>query len=85
MSGKALQTYYLPNDRALGDVQIKDLMPGDKIDRFGKLGSKCFLTEGTRMEMRALPPNADLSQYRVFEVVKPFEIEPSTIAPAIRQ
>jgi hypothetical protein len=34
------------------------------------------------MEMRALPPDADLSQYRVFEVVNPFEIESSTIAPA---
>lgn len=26
--------------------------------------------------------NADLSQYRVFEIVKPFEVEASTIAPA---
>ena len=34
------------------------------------------------MEMRALPYDADLSQYRQFEVVKPFEVEESTIASA---
>lgn len=34
------------------------------------------------MEMRVLPPGADLSQYRVFKVIKPFEVEASTIAPA---
>ena len=34
------------------------------------------------MEMRALPYDADLSQYRQFEVVKPFEVEESIIAPA---
>lgn len=33
-------------------------------------------------KMRALPYDADLSQYRQFEVVKPFEVEASTIAPA---
>lgn len=32
--------------------------------------------------MRALPYNADLSQYRQFVVLKPFEVETSTIAPA---
>lgn len=37
------------------------------------------------MEMRALPPDADVSQYRLFEVVKPFEIKSSTIAPAFNQ
>ena len=32
--------------------------------------------------MRALPYNADLTQYRQFEVINPFEVEASTIAPA---
>lgn len=54
-------------------------MPGDKIDRFGKLGGKYFSPEGTPIEMRALPSDADLSQYRVFEV------ESSTIAPAFNK
>lgn len=60
-------------------------MPGDTIDRFGKLGGKYFSPIGTPMEMRALPPGADLSQYRVFEVVKPFEVESSMIAPAFNK
>lgn len=58
------------------------LMPGDKIDRYGKLGGKYFSPTGTPMEMRALPYDADLSQYRQFEVVKPFEVKASTITPA---
>ncbi|MDY5576635.1 MAG: TNT domain-containing protein [Lachnospiraceae bacterium] len=58
------------------------LMAGDKIDRFGGKKGKFFSPTGTPMEMRALPYDADLSQYRQFEVVKPFEVEASTIAPA---
>ena len=58
------------------------LMAGDKIDRFGGKKGKFFSPTGTPMEMRALPYDADLSQYRQFEVVKPFEVGASTIAPA---
>ena len=82
---KAVQTYYPPNNGALGAVTRKYLMTGDKIDRIGKLGGKYFAPVGTPMQMRALPPNADLSQYRIFEVVKPFEVESSTIASAFNQ
>jgi len=57
-------------------------MTGDKIDRFGGKKGKYFSPTGTPMEMRALPYDADLSQYRQFEVVKPFEVEESVIAPA---
>lgn len=60
-------------------------MPGDQIDRVGKLDGKYFSPVGTPTEMRALPPNADFSQYRAFEVVKPFEVESSTIAPAFNK
>lgn len=57
-------------------------MAGDKIDRYGKLSGKYFLPNGTPLEMRALPYNADLTQYRQFEVVKPFEVDVSIVAPA---
>ncbi len=80
-----MTTYYPPNNGALGAVERKFLMPGDTIDRFGKLGGKYFSPVGTPMEMRALPPGADLSQYRVFEVVKPFEVESSMISPAFNK
>ena len=32
--------------------------------------------------MRGLPYDADLSQYHKYEVVKPFEVQASIIAPA---
>ena len=37
------------------------------------------------MWMRALPYNADKSNYTMFEVVKPFPVESSKIAPAFCQ
>jgi len=43
---------------------------------------KYFSPINMYMNMKALPCGADLSQYRQFEVVKPFEVESSTIAPA---
>ena len=33
----------------------------------------------------ALPYNTDLSNYHRYEVVKPFQVEESTITPAFRQ
>ena len=78
-----LVPYYPANNGAVSGTEKKIyLMAGDKIDRFGGKKGKFFSPTGTPMEMRALPYDADLSQYRQFEVVKPFEVEASTIAPA---
>ena len=78
-----LVPYYPENNGAVPGTEKKIyLMAGDKIDRFGGKKGKFFSPTGTPMEMRALPYDADLSQYRQFEVVKPFEVEASTIAPA---
>lgn len=78
-----LVPYYPANNGAVPGTEKKIyLMAGDKIDRFGGKKGKFFSSTGTPMEMRALPYDADLSQYRQFEVVKPFEVEASTIAPA---
>ena len=57
-------------------------MAGDKIDRFGGVSRKYFSQLGTPMEMRALPYNADTSIYTQYEVIKSFEVEAATIAPA---
>ena len=77
-----LVPYYPANNGAVPGTEKKIyLMAGDKIDRFGGKKGKFFSPTGTPMEMRALPYDADLSQYRQFEVVKPFEVEASTIAP----
>ena len=78
-----LVPYYPANNGAVPGTEKKIyLMAGDKIDRFGGKKGKFFSPTGTPMEMRALPYDADLSQYRQFEVVKPFEVGASTIAPA---
>ena len=74
--------HIIPQIMELCQEQKIYLMAGDKIDRFGGKKGKFFSPTGTPMEMRALPYGADLSQYRQFEVVKPFEVEASTIAPA---
>ena len=57
-------------------------MAGDKIDRFGGTTGKYFSPIGTPMEMRALPYDADILTYTQYEIIKPFEVEASTIAPA---
>ena len=77
-----LVTYYPSNNGVvLGTERKIYLLPGDKIDRYGKLGGKYFSSVGTPLEMRALPYNADTTQYGQFEVVKPFEVEVSVIKP----
>ena len=77
-----LVTYYPSNNGVvLGTERKVYLLPGDKIDRYGKLGGKYFSPVGTPLAMRALPYNADTTQYGQFEVVKPFEVEVSVIKP----
>jgi len=77
----AIAPYYPPNDGALGKSKRIFLMPGDKVDRFGNDTGKYLSPKGTPFEMRALPPN-NTGKYNVYEVIKPFEVEASTIAPA---
>ena len=77
-----LVTYYPSNNGVvLGTERKVYLLPGDKIDRYGTLRGKYFSPVGTPLEMRALPYSADITQYRQFEVVKPFEVEESVIKP----
>ncbi|WP_026473224.1 phospholipase D-like domain-containing protein [Alkaliflexus imshenetskii] len=78
----ALAPYYPPNNGALGPWERIYLRPGQLIDRYGKMSGRYFSPVGTPMSMRALPYNAKISNYKVFEVVKPFEVQSSTIAPA---
>ncbi|WP_373810616.1 glycohydrolase toxin TNT-related protein, partial [Porphyromonas macacae] len=80
----AIAPYYPPNDGALGEIRRVFLMPGDRVDRFGKDYGRYLAPEGTPMPMRALPPN-NTRVYHIYEVIKPFEVEASTIAPAFGQ
>ncbi len=77
-----LVTYYPDNNGVLLGTERKVyLLPGDKIDRYGSLRGKYFSPTGTPLKMRALPYNADITEYRQFEVVKPFEVEKSVVKP----
>ena len=75
--------YYPDNNGAIrGTEEFIHLKEGEIIDRYGKVTGKYFSPVGTPMEMRALPYDADLSKYHQYEVLKPFEVETSTIASA---
>jgi len=61
-------------------------MKGDKIDRFGGSDySRFFSPEGTPSAARSLPAGSAKKPLRSFEVVKPFEVESGTVAPAFGQ
>jgi len=82
-SGTEIVPYYFSNGGAIKGIEHNMyLMPGDIIDRYGKTTGKYFSPAETSLEMRALLYGVYLSQYRQYEVLKPFEVEASTIAPA---
>jgi RHS repeat-associated protein len=80
-STTALAKYWPENGGALGKWQSEFLMPGAEIDRFGSGFGKYFSPRNTPMDMRALP-GGNTGAYNAFKVVKPFEVQSSTIAPA---
>ncbi|WP_317231450.1 glycohydrolase toxin TNT-related protein [Epilithonimonas zeae] len=81
---KTLAHYYPADGGALGDWTTKTLEVGTKIDRYGSSFGKYFSEYGTPMEMRALPPG-NTGMYNAFEVIKPFSVQSSNIAPAFGQ
>lgn len=76
-----LVPYYPPNDGAAGARERVFLYAGDRIDRYGEPIGKYLADVDTPDWQRALPHGVDRSKYHVYEVVKPFEVEKSTIAP----
>ncbi|MFV0237435.1 MAG: TNT domain-containing protein [Flavobacteriales bacterium] len=54
-------------------------------DRFGKPTGSYFSPAKTPMPMRALPPSSNTNMYNLYEVVKPFPVQSSTIAPSFGQ
>lgn len=81
--GKSIQKFYPDNDGFLGSRQRKFLMPGERIDRYGgSKYSRFFSPAGTPEAARALPPGTSGQPLRTFEVLKPFEVEAGTVAPA---
>ena len=81
---KSVAEYYPRNGGALGKWESKFLMPGTLIDRYGSGFGKYFSPVDVPMDMRALP-YGNRGDYNVFKVIKPFEVQSSTIAPAFNK
>ena len=83
---KAIQSYYPPNRGFLGRPITETLKPGTMIDRYGGADSSRFFSPaGTPQSARSLPPSVAAQELRTFKVIKPFEVETGTVAPAFNQ
>ncbi len=79
----APQSFYPSRNGFLGETTRAFLRPGQRIDRFGGSDfSRFFSPAGTPRWARALPPGTSNQPLRTFEVLKPFEVEAGTVAPA---
>ncbi|MBE6341547.1 MAG: DUF4237 domain-containing protein [Bacteroidales bacterium] len=64
---------------------MKYLMPGEIITRYGGTTGRYFSPKGTPLYMRSLPPNANVSMYNSYTVLKPISVESGLISPAFGQ
>ena len=79
----AIQPYFPSHNGFLGETTRQTLTAGQQIDRYGGSGySRFFSPPGTPAAARALPPGTASQPLRTFEVLKPFEVEAGTVAPA---
>jgi RHS repeat-associated protein len=77
----ALALYYPPNNGFLGQSARQWMMPGDQLSRYGSGFGRYASPVGTPIEARALPGGTSTVE-NVYEVVKPFEVDAGTVAPA---
>ena len=76
---------YPPNNGAVrGTENLEYLREGTKIDRYGSLNGTYASPSGTPIELRSLPPS-NSGGLNSFEVLKPFPVQSSTIAPWYNQ
>ncbi|MGV0829352.1 DUF4237 domain-containing protein [Empedobacter brevis] len=80
----ALTGFWPRNSGALGKWETTYLMPGTQIDRYGSGFGRYFSPIDTPIPMRALPPG-NTGAYNAYQVIKPFPVQSSTIAPAYGQ
>jgi RHS repeat-associated protein len=79
---KAIQRYWPPNRGFLHPPTPVTLRPGTRIDRFGHEGGTFASPQGTPFALRGLPPRSASKPYRVYEAVKPLDVNAGTAAPA---
>jgi len=85
-TSRAIVPYYPVNNGFLVAPVRAWLQPGELIDRFGGSSvSRFFSPAGTALAKRSLPPATATMKLRVFEVLKPFEVDAGIVAPAFGQ
>ena len=83
---RALTTYYPTNDGFLGAATQLTLKEGQIINRFGGSEySRFFSPPEISAFARSLPPGVAEEQLRTFQVLKSFEVQSGTVAPAFGQ
>jgi Tuberculosis necrotizing toxin len=76
---------YPPNNGAVnGTKNLEYLQKGAQIDRYGSPNGTYASPTGTPLELRSLPPS-NSGVLNSFEVLKPFPVQSSTIAPWYNQ
>ena len=85
VEGRALANYHPPNNGVVGESSPFTLLPGAKVDRFGRDAGRYLSPQGTPTPMRALPPTDTPRAYSIFEVQRPFTVQAGTAAPAYGQ
>jgi hypothetical protein len=81
-SGQPTPTSWPGNDGALGDWTQRDLQVGMLVDRYGDPRGTYLSPYGTPFANRALPPENINSEYNVYQVISPFSVNQSIVAPA---
>lgn len=74
--------FYLENGGAMGQWTDEFAVPGQIMDRFGKIDGFYASPADTPFEMRSLPASTSRAEYFKFEVLKTFPIKSSFVAPA---
>lgn len=78
-----LQSFFPSNNGFLGATSRQFLYTGEQVDRFGgSAASRFFSPVGTPAGARSLPPGGLGQPLRTFQVMKPFEVQSGTVAPA---
>ncbi len=74
--------YWPHNEGALGEWSGTMAEVGQRLDRYGSIYGLYASPIGTPIKMRSLSPTTNLNDYFQFEVIKPFPLRKSRIAPA---
>jgi hypothetical protein len=80
-SGKALMSYYPPNNGFAEAPGQFMLLRGTTVDRYGGTGGSFLSPQGTPPWARALPYGAEERGLRSFEVLKPFDVSAGRTSP----